>query len=57
MTSAIRELIAGLPNIDVDAWMQGRAFPIRKRTCNIHIHIADPQLAPAGGSQPGKENS
>lgn len=28
MTSAIRELIAGLPNIDVDAWMQGRAFPI-----------------------------
>jgi enterochelin esterase-like enzyme len=28
MTSAIRELIAGVPGIDVDAWMQGRTFPL-----------------------------
>ncbi|HLT36144.1 MAG TPA: alpha/beta hydrolase-fold protein [Enhygromyxa sp.] len=28
MTAAIRELIAGLPGVDVDAWMKGRSFPI-----------------------------
>jgi enterochelin esterase-like enzyme len=28
MTSGIRELIAGVPNIDIDAWMKGRTFPL-----------------------------
>jgi enterochelin esterase-like enzyme len=28
VTTAIRELIAGLPGINVDEWMQGRSFPL-----------------------------
>ena len=28
MTTAIRELIAGLPGINIDEWMQGRSFPL-----------------------------
>jgi large subunit ribosomal protein L22 len=27
---------------------QGRAMPIKRRTCHIHIHVADPQAAIAG---------
>jgi large subunit ribosomal protein L22 len=29
---------------------QGRAMPIKKRTCHIHIHVADAEAAPAGGA-------
>ena len=25
----------------------GRSMPIRKRTCHLHIHVADPGLSPA----------
>jgi large subunit ribosomal protein L22 len=25
---------------------QGRAMPIKRRTCHIHIHVADPQANP-----------
>ncbi|HVI03033.1 MAG TPA: alpha/beta hydrolase-fold protein [Enhygromyxa sp.] len=28
MTAAIRELISGLPGIDIDEWMKGRSFPL-----------------------------
>ena len=31
---------------------QGRAFPIRKRTCHITIYVADPQVAAAEGDEP-----
>lgn len=32
---------------------QGRAMPIKRRTCHIHIHVADPQAAQAaaGGEE------
>lgn len=30
---------------------QGRAMPIKRRTCHIHIHVADPQAAGAEGEQ------
>lgn len=33
---------------------QGRAMPIKRRTCHIHIHVADPQAGPqaaAGGEE------
>lgn len=32
---------------------QGRAMPVRKRTCHIHVYVADPQAEPVagGGSQ------
>lgn len=31
---------------------QGRAMPIKKRTCHIHVHVADPQAAaPQSGVQ------
>ncbi len=26
---------------------QGRAMPIKRRTCHIHVHVADPQVAGA----------
>lgn len=29
---------------------QGRAMPIKRRTCHIHIHVADPQAGPAGST-------
>jgi large subunit ribosomal protein L22 len=36
---------------------QGRAFPIRKRTCHIHVYVADPQVAPpAEASAPPAES-
>jgi large subunit ribosomal protein L22 len=28
---------------------QGRAMPVKKRTCHIHIHVSDAEAAPAGG--------
>jgi len=35
---------------------QGRAMPIKRRTCHIHIHVADPQAGKqAGGSAGGEE--
>ncbi len=33
---------------------QGRAMPIKRRTCHIHIHVADPK-AGATGSAGGEE--
>ena len=32
---------------------QGRAMPIKRRTCHIHIHVADPQAtaSTAGGEE------
>ncbi len=27
---------------------QGRAMPIRKRTCHIHVHVTDPAVAAKG---------
>lgn len=29
---------------------QGRAMPIKRRTCHIHIHVADPQAEGAVGA-------
>jgi len=29
---------------------QGRAMPIKKRTCHIHIHVADPQAESSVGT-------
>ncbi|HEX5053544.1 MAG TPA: 50S ribosomal protein L22 [Planctomycetota bacterium] len=34
---------------------QGRAMPIKRRTCHIHVHVADPQAAPMGGAAPADE--
>lgn len=35
---------------------QGRAMPIKRRTCHIHIHVADPQAGgQSGGSAGGEE--
>jgi large subunit ribosomal protein L22 len=28
---------------------QGRAMPIKKRTCHIHVHVSDPEAATTGG--------
>src|SRR5262249_57866459 len=28
---------------------QGRAMPIKKRTCHIHVHVTDPEAPAAGG--------
>ena len=34
----------------------GRAMPIRKRTCHIHLTVTDPTLtAPVTGADPGKD--
>lgn len=32
---------------------QGRAMPIKRRTCHIHVHVADPQVALASGAGEG----
>ena len=38
MTTAIRELIAGLPGINVDEWMKGRSFPlVEGRTATLAL--------------------
>lgn len=34
---------------------QGRAMPIKRRTCHIHIHVADPQAAQTAGAAGGEE--
>jgi large subunit ribosomal protein L22 len=34
---------------------QGRAMPIKRRTCHIHIHVADPQAAAASTDGAGGE--
>jgi large subunit ribosomal protein L22 len=34
---------------------QGRAMPIKRRTCHIHIHVADPQAAGVAGEAGGEE--
>jgi large subunit ribosomal protein L22 len=33
---------------------QGRAMPIKRRTCHIHIHVADPKAGP-GAAAEGQE--
>lgn len=30
---------------------QGRAMPIKRRTCHIHIHVADPQAQKGAGGE------
>lgn len=30
---------------------QGRAMPIKRRTCHIHVHVADPQAGAAAGEE------
>jgi large subunit ribosomal protein L22 len=30
---------------------QGRAMPIKRRTCHIHIHVADPQVTQTAGGE------
>lgn len=30
---------------------QGRAMPIKRRTCHIHIHVADPKAEAQGGAE------
>lgn len=30
---------------------QGRAMPIKRRTCHIHVHVADPQAAASGAAE------
>lgn len=34
---------------------QGRAMPIKRRTCHIHVHVADPQAADPQGAEAGGE--
>ncbi|MCB9887682.1 MAG: 50S ribosomal protein L22 [Planctomycetes bacterium] len=34
---------------------QGRAMPIKKRTCHIHVYVADPQAAASQGEVGGEE--
>lgn len=34
---------------------QGRAMPIKKRTCHIHVHVADPTAQAAAGAVSGDE--
>ncbi len=34
---------------------QGRAMPIKRRTCHIHVYVADPQVAGVGAVAVGSE--
>ena len=38
---------------------QGRAMPIKRRTCHIHVHVADPQATagPGGAPAPASEEA
>ncbi len=37
---------------------QGRAMPIKRRTCHIHVHVADPaaKVAAAAGNEGSEDN-
>ncbi len=34
---------------------QGRAMPIKKRTCHVHVYVADPQASPARSEAVGAD--
>ena len=35
---------------------QGRAMPIKKRTCHIHVHVSDPQASAPTATASGGDN-
>jgi len=35
---------------------QGRAMPIKRRTCHIHVHVVDPEATVAGAGAAGGDN-